>query len=147
VIVEGFRPGVAERLGIGPEACRTRNPRLVYGRMTGWGRDGPRDLEPGHDINYIALSACWPTSGLGADPRCPDQPDRDFGGGAMFLVVGILAALVERAASGLGQVVDAAMVDGGASLMGVLPRPRPDGPRGRPSVAPTSSTAALRSTA
>jgi len=121
VIVEGFRPGVAERLGIGPEACRTRNPRLVYGRMTGWGRDGPRDLEPGHDINYIALSGVLAHIGArGGPPVPPINLIGDFGGGAMFLVVGILAALVERAASGLGQVVDAAMVDGGASLMGVF---------------------------
>lgn len=117
VLVEGLRPGVTERLGIGPETCRERNPRLVYARMTGWGQDGPLAHTAGHDITYAALTGALHATGA------PDKPVQalnlvaDFGGGSMFLVVGILAALHERAGSGLGQVVDAAMVDGAASLM------------------------------
>lgn len=121
VLVEGFRPGVAERLGIGPGPCRSRNPRLVYARMTGWGQDGPRAREPGHDVNYTALAGVLAHVGPpGGPPVPPLNLVGDFGGGAMFLVVGILAALIERGASGRGQVVDAAMVDGSASLMGVF---------------------------
>jgi alpha-methylacyl-CoA racemase len=117
VLVEGFRPGVAERLGFGPEACAARNPRLVYGRMTGWGQDGPLAPTAGHDIDYIAISGALSLVGR-ADER-PVPPVNllgDFGGGGMLLALGVLAALLERERSGLGQVVDAAMVDGSALL-------------------------------
>ena len=117
VLVEGFRPGVAERLGIGPDACRERNPRLVYGRMTGWGQDGPMAAAAGHDIDYIALAGALHAIGRsGEAPVPPLNLVGDFGGGAMFLALGIAAALVERERSGRGQVVDAAMVDGAAVL-------------------------------
>ncbi len=120
VLVEGFRPGVAERLGVGPQECLRRNPRLVYARMTGWGQDGPMAPRAGHDLNYLSL-----TGALGAMGR-PDAPPppplnlvADYGGGSMLLLVGVLAALVERDRSGAGQVVDAAMVDG-VSLLSQL---------------------------
>jgi len=117
VLVEGFRPGVAERLGLGPDACWERNPRLVYGRMTGWGQDGPWAGIAGHDIDYIALSGALHPIGPGdRPPTVPLNYVGDFGGGALFLAFGIACALVERAASGKGQVVDAAMVDGSAAL-------------------------------
>lgn len=117
VLVEGFRPGVAERLGLGPDACLKRNPRLVYGRMTGWGQDGPWARVAGHDIDYIALSGALHPIGPGdGPPTVPLNYVGDFGGGAMFLAFGIACALVERAGSGAGQVVDAAMVDGSAVL-------------------------------
>jgi alpha-methylacyl-CoA racemase len=117
VLVEGFRPGVAERLGFGPEACAERNPRLVYGRMTGWGQDGPLAPTAGHDIDYIAISGALSLVGrAGERPVPPVNLLGDFGGGGMLLALGILAALVERERSGLGQVVDAAMVDGSALL-------------------------------
>jgi alpha-methylacyl-CoA racemase len=117
VLVEGFRPGVAERLGFGPEACAERNPGLVFARMTGWGQDGPLAPTAGHDIDYIAISGAL--SLVGRADQAPVPPVNllgDFGGGGMLLALGILAALVERAGSGLGQVVDAAMVDGSALL-------------------------------
>ena len=118
VLVEGFRPGVAERLGVGPEACLGRNPRLVYARMTGWGQDGPLADRVGHDINYAGLTGALAAIGEpGRKPVPPLTLVADFGGGSMFLVTGILAALVERATSGQGQVVDAAMVDGVTSLL------------------------------
>jgi alpha-methylacyl-CoA racemase len=118
VLIEGFRPGVAERLGIGPEACHARNPRLVYGRMTGWGQDGPLAGEAGHDITYIALTGALHAIGReGERPVPPLNLVGDYGGGSLYLVMGILAALVDRASSGRGDVVDAAMVDGAASLM------------------------------
>ncbi|MGI5261534.1 CaiB/BaiF CoA transferase family protein [Streptomyces angustmyceticus] len=121
VLVEGFRPGVAERLGVGPGACRARNPALVYGRMTGWGQDGPLAQAPGHDINYIGLTGALHAIGpAGGAPVPPANLLGDFGGGGMLLTAGILAALVERSRSGLGQVVDAAIVDGTASLTGML---------------------------
>jgi alpha-methylacyl-CoA racemase len=117
VLVEGFRPGVAERLGIGPDACLAANPRLVYGRMTGWGQEGPWAAMAGHDLDYIALAgALHPMGDADAPPPVPLNLVGDFGGGGMLLVVGVLAALVERQASGRGQVVDAAMVDGSALL-------------------------------
>ena len=117
VLVEGFRPGVAERLGFGPAACEQRNPRLIFARMTGWGQDGPLAHTAGHDIDYIAISgALSPIGRAGERPVPPLNLVGDFGGGGMLLVVGILAALVERATSGRGQVVDAAMVDGSALL-------------------------------
>lgn len=117
VLMEGFRPGVTERLGLGPPECLARNPRLVYARMTGWGQDGPLAARAGHDINYLALSgllhAIGPADG---GPMPPLNLVGDFGGGSMFLLVGILAALWERERSGRGQVIDAAMVDGVAVL-------------------------------
>jgi alpha-methylacyl-CoA racemase len=117
VLVEGYRPGVMERLGLGPEACLAENPRLVYGRMTGWGQDGPLAERAGHDINYIGLAGVLePLGRAGERPHAPMNLIGDFGGGGMLLVVGVLAALFERSVSGLGQVVDAAMVDG-ASLL------------------------------
>ncbi len=118
VLIEGFRPGVAERLGIGPDTVTARNPRIVYGRMTGWGQSGPRAQEAGHDINYIALTGALHSIGRrGERPVPPLNLVGDYGGGALYLVVGVLAALVERGRSGRGDVVDAAMVDGAASLM------------------------------
>ncbi|MCK4177965.1 CaiB/BaiF CoA transferase family protein [Aciditerrimonas ferrireducens] len=121
VLVEGWRPQVAERLGVGPEACLARNPRLVYGRMTGWGQDGPLAERAGHDIDYIALAgALWPIGRDGDRPVPPLNLVGDFGGGGLLLAFGICAALVERARSGRGQVVDAAMVDGAASLTTML---------------------------
>ena len=118
VLVEGLRPGVAERLGVGPDACAARNPRLVYARMTGWGQDGPLAPRVGHDINYAGITGALAAIGEpGRKPVPPLNLVADFGGGSMFLVTGILAALLERATSGQGQVVDAAMVDGVTSLM------------------------------
>ncbi len=117
VFVEGFRPGVAERLGIGPAELRARNPRLVYARMTGWGQDGPLAAKAGHDINYVALAG--PLAHLGRAGQPPTPPLNllgDFGGGGLLLALGVCAALVERVSSGHGQVVDAAMVDGVALL-------------------------------
>jgi alpha-methylacyl-CoA racemase len=121
VLVEGFRPGVAERLGIGPDAARARNPALVYARMTGWGQDGPLAGDVGHDLNYIALAGVlWHIGPAGGPPVPPINLLADFGGGGSLVVLGILAALVERARSGQGQVVDAAMVDGSAQLMSIF---------------------------
>jgi alpha-methylacyl-CoA racemase len=121
VIIEGFRPGVMERLGLGPDVCLERNPRLVYGRMTGWGQSGPMAQAAGHDINYIALAgALEPLGRRGEKPTPPLNLVGDFGGGGMLLAFGIASALVERASSGKGQVVDAAMVDGAATLMGMF---------------------------
>jgi alpha-methylacyl-CoA racemase len=117
VLVEGFRPGVAERLGFGPQACADRNPRLIFARMTGWGQDGPLAPTAGHDIDYIAISGALGIVGrAGESPVPPVNLLGDFGGGGMLLALGILAALLERNSSGLGQVVDAAMVDGSALL-------------------------------
>src|SRR6266567_2958983 len=117
VLVEGFRPGVTERLGFGPEVCAERNPGLIYARMTGWGQDGPLAPTAGHDIDYIAISgALHPIGRAGERPVPPLNLVGDFGGGGMLLAIGVLAALVERQRSGRGQVVDAAMVDGSALL-------------------------------
>ncbi|MGO8956013.1 MAG: CaiB/BaiF CoA transferase family protein [Streptosporangiaceae bacterium] len=117
VLVEGFRPGVAERLGFGPQICAERNPGLVFARMTGWGQDGPLAPTAGHDIDYIAISGALSIVGRAGEPPVPPvNLLGDFGGGGMLLALGILAALVERASSGLGQVIDAAMVDGSALL-------------------------------
>jgi alpha-methylacyl-CoA racemase len=117
VLVEGFRPGVTERLGFGPAVCAARNPGLIYARMTGWGQDGPLAPTAGHDIDYIGVSgALHPIGRAGERPVPPLNLVGDFGGGGMLLAVGVLAALVERQRSGLGQVVDAAMVDGSALL-------------------------------
>jgi alpha-methylacyl-CoA racemase len=121
VLIEGLRPGVAERLGFGPEVCLERNERLVYGRMTGWGQDGPLAQTAGHDINYIALSGALDAIGTAeAGPVPPLNLVGDFGGGALYLAMGILAAIVERQQSGQGQIVDAAMVDGATSLMAMF---------------------------
>ena len=117
VLVEGMRPGTLERLGLGPDECHARNPRLVYGRMTGWGQDGPWSQAAGHDMNYIAITGAL--HGLGQDRARPHFPSNlvgDFGGGSTYLVIGILAALLEARLSGQGQVVDAAIVDGTAHL-------------------------------
>jgi alpha-methylacyl-CoA racemase len=117
-LIEGFRPGVTERLGLGPEACLARNPRLVYGRMTGWGQDGPLASSAGHDITYIALSgALWAIGRAGERPVPPLNLVGDYGGGGMLLALGVVAALFEARGSGRGQVVDAAMTDGAAQLM------------------------------
>jgi alpha-methylacyl-CoA racemase len=118
---EGFRPGVTERLGLGPETCLARNPKLVYGRMTGWGQDGPLAQAAGHDINYIALSGALAAIGTNdGKPVPPLNLVGDFGGGAMYLAFGMVCALLEAQRSGKGQVVDAAMVDGAASLMSMF---------------------------
>ncbi len=121
VLVEGFRPGVAERLGLGPDTLCERNPRLIYARMTGWGQDGPLALRAGHDIDYAAIAGALHTVGRPDEPPAPPVNYlADFGGGGTFLAIGVLAALVERAGSGRGQLVDAAMVDGTASLTAFL---------------------------
>lgn len=121
VLVEGFRPGVMERLGLGPDVCRELNPRLVYARMTGWGQDGPLAPRAGHDINYLAIAgALEPLGPFDGPPSPPLNYVADFGGGGMLLAVGVLAALVERERSGRGQVVDAAMTDGAALLSGAV---------------------------
>jgi alpha-methylacyl-CoA racemase len=118
VLIEGYRPGVAERLGIGPADCLARNPRLVYGRMTGWGQDGPLAQLAGHDIAYIAITGALHAIGAaGGPPQIPMNIVGDFGGGGNYLVIGVLAALVEVRRSGRGQVVDAAIVDGTAHLL------------------------------
>ena len=121
VLIEGFRPGVMERLGLGPDICLQRNKRLIYGRMTGWGQSGPLAHAAGHDLNYIALSgALHAMSHNGQAPRPPLNLIGDYGGGGMLLLAGILAALYETARSGQGQVIDAAMTDGTASLMTMI---------------------------
>jgi len=121
VLVEGFRPGVAEGLGLGPDACHARNPRLVYGRMTGFGQTGPLAKAAGHDLNYLALSGALHAIGpAGGKPLPPLNLVADYGGGALYLAFGVMAALFERQRSGAGQVVDAAMVDGAASLASVF---------------------------
>lgn len=121
VLIEGFRPGVTERLGIGPEHCAKVNDRLIYARMTGWGQAGPRSQQAGHDINYISLNGILHSIGrAGERPVPPLNLVGDFGGGSMFLLVGILAALWERQRSGKGQVIDAAMVDGSSVLFQMM---------------------------
>jgi alpha-methylacyl-CoA racemase len=121
VLIEGFRPGVAERLGLGPKVCLDRNLQLVYGRMTGWGQDGPLAGTAGHDIGYIALTGALDAIGRkGGPPQVPVNFLGDFGGGALYLVTGVLAALLEVRGSGKGQVVDAAIVDGTAHLSAML---------------------------
>ncbi len=118
MLIEGFRPGVMEKLGLGPDLCLGDNPKLVYGRMTGWGQEGPLAFAAGHDLNYIALTGALGAIGqTGGEPVVPLNLVGDFGGGAMYLAMGMLAALVEAKGSGRGQVVDAAIVDGTASLM------------------------------
>ncbi|MDW3647752.1 MAG: CaiB/BaiF CoA-transferase family protein [Bacteroidia bacterium] len=120
-LLEGFRPGVMERLGIGPDVCMQRNPKLVYGRMTGWGQYGPLSHAAGHDINYISLTGALGAIGnAGSKPVPPLNLVGDYGGGAMFLVCGMLAALLESQKSGKGQVIDVAMTDGSAVLMSIF---------------------------
>ncbi|MBS1104645.1 MAG: L-carnitine dehydratase/bile acid-inducible protein [Deltaproteobacteria bacterium] len=120
-LIEGFRPGVMERLGLGPDVCLARNPKLVFGRMTGWGQDGPLAKAAGHDLNYIALTGALHAIGRADSPPPPPlNLVGDFGGGGLMLAYGILAALLERVRSGKGQVVDAAMVDGAAALMSII---------------------------
>ena len=127
-LIEGFRPGVMERLGFGPDAVAARNPRLVFGRVTGWGQSGPMADRVGHDINYIALSgALHPMGEPDRPPRAPLNLVGDYGGGAMFLVAGVLAALLEAKTTGRGRVVDAAMTDGSALLTGLFHAFRPRG--------------------
>ena len=120
LLIEGFRPGVAERLGLGPADCQARNPGLVYGRMTGFGQTGPLAQAAGHDLNYIALTGALHAIGGGAKPVPPLNLVGDYGGGALYLAFGLLAAIFERSRSGQGQVVDAAMVDGASSLMSIF---------------------------
>ncbi|MEU7812829.1 CaiB/BaiF CoA-transferase family protein [Pseudonocardia sp. NPDC049154] len=120
-LVEGYRPGVAERLGVGPDAVWSRNPKLVYGRMTGWGQEGPLAHTAGHDIGYIAVTGALGAIGpAGGPPQIPLNLIGDFGGGSMYLVTGILAALLEAERTGRGQVVDAAIVDGASHLLAVV---------------------------
>jgi alpha-methylacyl-CoA racemase len=121
VLIEGYRPGVTERLGLGPDDCAKVNDRLIYARMTGWGQTGPRRLQAGHDINYISLNGLLHSIGrAGERPVPPLNLTGDFGGGSLFLIVGILSALWERQTSGKGQVVDAAMIDGSSVLMQMM---------------------------
>ncbi len=128
VLIEGMRPGVAERLGIGPEPCLERNPRLVYGRMTGWGQGGPLAPAAGHDIDYLAVAgALEPIGRADSPPVPPINMIADFGGGGMLLAFGIAAALLERERSGAGQVIDAAMVDGSALMTSMIHTMRADG--------------------
>ena len=118
ILIEGFRPGTMERLGLAPDVCLSRNPRLVYGRMTGWGQEGPLSPTAGHDLNYLALTGALFAIGRKDQPPTPPlNLVADYGGGAMYLVLGVLAALVEARSSGQGQIVDAAMIDGVLSLM------------------------------
>ena len=120
-VIEGMRPGVMERLGLGPEVCLALNPRLVYGRMTGWGQHGPLAQAAGHDINYIALSgALWFAGAPGSAPMAPPTLVGDLGGGALYLAMGVLAAILHARAHGVGQVIDAAIVDGSANLMNLV---------------------------
>ncbi|MEX0737869.1 MAG: CaiB/BaiF CoA-transferase family protein [Pseudohongiella sp.] len=127
-LIEGFRPGVMERLGLGPTPCMDQNPRLVYGRMTGWGQTGPLAQAAGHDINYIALTgALHAMSRDGQPPSPPLNLIGDYGGGAMLLATGVLAALLESSRSGMGQVIDAAMTDGSAILMSLFHGLQADG--------------------
>ncbi len=121
VLIEGFRPGVTERLGIGPEICQNLNPRLIYARMTGWGQEGPWRKMAGHDINYISMTGVLNAIGKDGEPPVPPlNMIGDFGGGSMFLVTGILSALYAREKSGKGDIIDAAIIDGTHSLMGFV---------------------------
>ena len=120
-LIEGFRPGVMERLGLGPEACHAVNPALVFGRMTGWGQDGPLSQSAGHDLNYISMAgAAWYASDAGDAPFTPPTLVGDIGGGAMYLAVGLLAGIMQARANGRGTVVDAAIYDGTAHMMNLM---------------------------
>ncbi|MFB9149831.1 CaiB/BaiF CoA transferase family protein [Roseovarius ramblicola] len=127
-LIEGYRPGVMERMGLGPDEMRAANPRLVYGRMTGWGQDGPRKHQAGHDLNYLATSgALWYAGAPGTPPVTPPTMLGDVGGGALYLVAGLLAGLVQAVRTGQGTVVDAAIVDGSAHMMALLMSMMPSG--------------------
>ena len=132
VLIEGFRPGVMERLGLGPEAVHARNPKLVYGRLTGWGQTGPKSAEAGHDINYVALSGALEAIGTPERPVPPLNLVGDFAGGALYLAFGVLAALRHAERTGEGQVIDCAMTDGAASLMALFTGLRASGLWGAP---------------
>lgn len=121
ILIEGFRPGVMERLGLSPDECLKANPKLVYARMTGWGQDGPLSHSAGHDLNYLAITGALHAMGKAGEPPVPPlNLVADYGGGSMFLIMGILSAIIERGISGKGQVVDAAMVDGVPAMMGMI---------------------------
>ena len=121
VLIEGFRPGVMEKLGLGPEECLTLNPRLIYGRMTGWGQDGPLAHTAGHDLNYLSITGALHAMGRKGEPPVPPlNLAADYGGGTMFLLFGVLMALYERSSSGKGQVLDVAMSEGVPAMMGLL---------------------------
>lgn len=121
ILIEGFRPGVMERMGLGPDACAVRNPRLIFGRMTGWGQEGPLSQTAGHDINYLGITGVLNAIGKAGEPPVPPlNIGADYAGGTMFLLLGVLSALFERQSSGKGQVVDAAMVDGAPALMSLI---------------------------
>jgi alpha-methylacyl-CoA racemase len=121
ILIEGFRPGVMERMGLGPDACAKRNPRLIFGRMTGWGQEGPLSQTAGHDINYLGITGILHAIGRKGEPPIPPlNIGADYAGGTMFLLLGVLSALFERQTSGKGQVVDAAMVDGAPALMSLI---------------------------
>ena len=120
VVIDPYRPGVADRLGVGPQACQAANPGIVYAQMTGWGQTGPLAQRAGHDINYLGLTGALHAIGGADKPRQPLNIGADFGSGAMFLITGILSALLARTSTGAGQVVDVAMVDGAASLTGMI---------------------------
>ena len=120
VLFEGNRPGVAEKLGFGPDVCLARNPKLIYGRMTGWGQEGPLSHSAGHDYNYISLVGVAAAIGVSDRPMPPLNIIGDYAGGSMFLITGILAALIERQQSGKGQVIDSAITDGAAHLMSMF---------------------------
>jgi len=121
VLIEGFRPGVMERLGLGPDKCLGLNPKLIYGRMTGWGQEGPLSHSAGHDLNYLAITGALHAMGKDGEPPIPPlNLVADYGGGSMFLITGILSAIIERGVSGKGQVVDAAMIDGVPAMMGMI---------------------------
>ncbi|GHB34336.1 alpha-methylacyl-CoA racemase [Pseudovibrio japonicus] len=121
ILIEGFRPGVMERLGLGPDECLARNPGLIYGRMTGWGQEGPLSHTAGHDLNYLAMTGMLHAIGEeGRPPFPPLNMAADYGGGSMFLLLGVLSALFERTKSGKGQVIDAAMVDGVPAMLGII---------------------------
>lgn len=127
-LIEGYRPGVMERLGVGPDACLARNPRLVFGRMTGWGQDGPMALRAGHDLNYLSITGALHAMGDGkGPPPVPLNLVGDYGGGAMFLIAGLLAALLSARSTGRGQVVDACITDGVPSLMSLFYAWQPKG--------------------
>lgn len=121
ILIEGFRPSVMERLGLGPDECLKVNPKLVYARMTGWGQEGPLSHSAGHDLNYLAITGALNAMGKAGEPPVPPlNLVADYGGGSMFLIMGILSAIIERGISGKGQVVDAAMVDGVPAMMGMI---------------------------
>ncbi|MCW3472709.1 CoA transferase [Rhodococcus pyridinivorans] len=133
ILIEGYRPGVTERLGLGPNECLGRNPRLIYGRMTGWGQEGPLSQVAGHDLNYIGVTGVVDAMGYAdAPPVVPLNVVGDFGGGGNYLVIGVLSALVERSLSGAGQVIDAAIVDGAAHLLNGIHAMMAVGAWGRP---------------